>query len=173
MLLLDKEGRLFGLINLIDLLVLLVVLALLAGAGYQIFLRRAKSADETVRFEFIAPAVRPEIAQAVKAGDLLNSVNSVNWPGSTLPGGGRFGHPVRITSVRVRRALFDVTTAAGTRIMTTDPYLKDVIIWCQAKTAVSGGSVELAGTRILAGEDLILASNSYQLNGYVLQVRIG
>ena len=168
---LDEKGRLFGLINIIDLLMLLVALGLLAGAAYKVFDPRATAPYETVRFEFIAPAVRPQVARTVKAGDLLSSVNA--GPALPILGGSPFAHPVRITSVRVRQALLDETTAAGTRVRSPDPYLKDVIIWCRGKTTVTGGSIDLAGAQIRAGTDLIFASNTYELNGYVLRVKIG
>lgn len=168
---LDGKGRIFGLINVIDLVTLLVAVSLVAGAGYKVFDPRATAPYKTVRFEFSDPVVQPQVARAVKVGDLLTSVSST---GSALAliGGSPFDRPVKVTSVRVSHALIDVTTAAGTRVLSPDPYLKEVTVWCRGKTPVTGGSIDLAGAQIRAGTDLTLASANVQLNGYVLRVKI-
>jgi len=165
---LDKKGKFWGLINPVDLVIVLVVLGLVAGAGYKFLSHRATAPVRTARFEFVAEAIEPQVAALVHVGD---AVSSPAGP-SAVATIGIYAQPAKIVQVEVRPAEVRVTTPRGTRARNPDPYLKDVIIWAQGSTPVTGGSIDLAGEQLRAGTKFTLTSQLYSLVGTVLQVQV-
>lgn len=157
-----------GLVNPVDLVIILVVVGLVAGAGYKFLSSRATAPLRTVRFEFVAEAIEPQVAALVQVGDLVSSPKGP----AAVATEGIYAQPVKITAVWVSPAELRLTTAAGTRVRNPDPYLKDVTIWAQGTTPVTGGSVDMAGEQVRAGTLFTLDSRLYTLFGTVLQVEV-
>ncbi|MDA8333957.1 MAG: DUF4330 domain-containing protein [Peptococcaceae bacterium] len=165
---LNRKGKFLGLINPVDLAIVLIVLGLLGGAGYKFLDHRATAPVRTVTFEFVAPAVEPQVAALIHVGDLAFSPKGP----AAVATQGIFAQPVKITRVRVGPYMARVSTTAGTRERNPDPYLKDVVIWAQGSTPVPGGSIDLAGEQVRAGTKFWLASRLWELYGTVERVRI-
>lgn len=165
---LNNKGKFLGLVNPIDLVIILLVVGLLGGAGYKLLSHRATAPVRTVRYEFSAEDVEPQVAALVHVGDLVTSPQGP----AEVATAGIYAQPVKVVRVEVSPAELRVTTAQGTRVRTPDPYLKDVIVWVQGRTPVTGGSIDLAGEQVRAGTGFILTSRLYSLNGTVLQVHV-
>jgi hypothetical protein len=154
----DDRGRLFGIINIVDMLVLLAVLLVLGGAYYKTRGGAAAGAENTVRFTVLAPIQRPEVAAAIKVGDRIVS-------GSSYTG-------VVIKELKTRPSELVATAADGRRVLTTDPYYLDVIATMEAKTSVSGATINMGGQEIRAGKDYFVKSLTYEVKGTITEVQV-
>lgn len=155
----DERGRLFGIINIVDMLVMLAVLLVLGGAYYKTRGGGAVAgAENTVRFTVLAPIQRPEVAAAIKVGDRIVS-------GSSYTG-------VVIKELKTRPSELVATAADGRRVLTTDPYYLDVIATMEAKTSVSGATINMGGQEIRAGKDYFVKSLTYEVKGTITDVQV-
>jgi len=157
--LIDEKGKLFGLVNIVDLLVLGVVLLVLGGAAYKFKGHSVgESADKTVKVTVLAPAIRPEMLTNVKVGDKMASGSSFT--------------SVVVKDVKIRPAYMITTDSAGKRVEATDPYLKDLIVTVEGKTAISGATINLGGQEIRRGKDFYIKSLDYEFKGMIMDVVI-
>lgn len=159
--LIDEKGRLFGFINLIDLAVLSILILLVGGFIYKSEIKNRGAGPQvkeiTVRAYF--PFVHPEVAPAVQVGDRL--VAGTDYVNAT------------IEKVEVKPANYSSTRQDGTRILTTDPFRKDVFVEIKGNAPVTGAEVVLAGQKIRIGrEDFVLKSFKYELKGTILGLDI-
>jgi hypothetical protein len=155
---LDEKGKLFGLVNPFDLVVLLLVLAV--AAGVYLKLRPGGESSEVAEIEVtvVAPFVRPTAAEALKAGD-------------QLVGRGSFTD-ARIVDVRVEPGLIATTRADGTRLLTTDPYNKDVYATVRGKAAIGEPDLRLGGQEVRIGKEFYLKTQTVELKGEVTGIKI-
>lgn len=156
MAIIDEKGRLFGKINVIDLLVIIGLVTVIAGAGYKFFLApravKAQNAEVTV----IIPAVRPEEAQSIQAGDQLVTDTTVT--------------DARVKKVEIKPALTVTTRSDGTTLLTTNPYRKDAYVTLEGKVSLGPTAMKFAGQDIRVGKDFWLKSLRYELKGSVLSI---
>jgi hypothetical protein len=163
----DGRGRLLGLVNPVDLAIVLVAAALVFGAGYKLLSPRASAPVRTVRFEFVAQAVEPQVAALVHPGDYVTSSRGP----AAVATEGPFAQPAKVVRVEVGPFMARVTTATG-RARNPDPYLKDVHLWVEGTVPVTGGSIDLVGEQIRAGTDFTLDSRLWELDGTVERVEV-
>jgi hypothetical protein len=157
--LIDEKGKLFGLINIVDFLVLLAVLLVLGGAVYKFKgPGGGESTARTVKVTVLAPALRPEMLTSIKVGDRMASGSSFT--------------DVVITDVKTRPAYSITTDSAGQRVEAIDPYLKDLIVVVEGKTAISGATINLGGQEIRRNKDYYIKSLDYEFKGMILDVVI-
>lgn len=157
--LIDEKGKLFGLINIVDFLVLLAVLLVLGGAVYKFKgPGSGESTTRTVKVTVLAPALRPEMLTSIKVGDRMASGSSFT--------------DVVIKDVTIRPAFSITTDSAGRRVEAIDPYLKDLIVVVEGKTAISGATINLGGQEIRRSKDYYIKSLDYEFKGMILDVVI-
>ncbi|NPV29912.1 MAG: DUF4330 domain-containing protein [Firmicutes bacterium] len=156
--LLDERGKLFGLVNPFDLAVLLLVLAV--AAGVYLKLRPGGKPREVAEVEVtvIAPFVRPDAAEAVKVGDRLVASGSFT--------------DARIVDVRIEPGLIATTRADGTRLLTRDPYNKDVYATIRGKAAVGEPDLRLGGQEVRIGKEFFLKTQTVELKAEVTGIKI-
>lgn len=79
---------------------------------------------------------------------------------------------VVITDVKTRPAYSITTDSAGRRVEAIDPYLKDLIVVVEGKTAISGATINLGGQEIRRNKDYYIKSLDYEFKGMILDVVI-
>ncbi|KUK31652.1 MAG: Uncharacterized protein XD63_1084 [Thermoanaerobacterales bacterium 50_218] len=156
--LLDEHGKLFGIINLFDLVVLVLVIGV--ACGLYLKLKPAGKAHEIAEVEVtvMAPFVRPQAAEAVKVGDRLVA-------------SGKFTD-ARIVDVRVEPGLIATTKADGTRLLTRDPYNKDVYATIRGKAAIDQPDLRVGGQEVRIGKEFYLKTQTVELKAEVIDIKI-
>lgn len=162
--LVDKKGRLFGIINLIDLLIILIVIAI-GFVGYNRFIKKtdettAGSGSNKKEIYLVAEAYRVEadIAASIQAGDQLVSQNKYQQG--------------EIDYVEIRDNDYVATDKEGNLIAAKDPVEKtiEVGIICQAN--ISGPYIDSGGQMIKVGSNYWIKTSKGQIQGYVKEIRL-
>ena len=156
--LLDEKGKIFGLLNIIDAAILFVLLILAAGAAYKFLLPQTATPPTIVKFAVRVPAVPPETAQMVKAGDRLVA--------------GASYVPVTIKDVVVEPALSTETDAHGRKVLARDPYFKDLLVTLEGRTPISSAQIKLGAQEIRAGREYFVKTLTYELKGTIIKVTL-
>lgn len=155
----DEKGKLFGLINPIDLLVLVLVIAI--AAGLYLKMRPTEKTQEYAVADVLVEAafIHPETAKAVKVGDRLVANGSFT--------------DARIIDLRVEPGLIATTKADGTRLLTTDPFNKDLYATIRGRVAPGEPDLRIAGQDVRVGkDDFYLKTQTVQLRAQVLKIDI-
>lgn len=155
--LIDKRGKLFGLINPFDLIVFLLVIAV--ASGFYLKMRPGGKPREVgkIQVTVVAPFVRPDAAAAVKVGDRLVASGSFT--------------DARIVKVEVKPGLIATTKADGTRLLTTDPYNKDVFATIEGTTAIREPDLSLGGQAVRIGKEFYLKTQTVELKAEVTGIK--
>ncbi|MEW6770605.1 MAG: DUF4330 domain-containing protein [Bacillota bacterium] len=156
--LLDEKGRIFGRLNLIDAIILLVLLMLAAGAAYKFFLPQSTTPPTLVKFTVLVPAVPPETARMVKAGDRLVA--------------GASYVPVTIKEVVSEPALSTETDAHGRKVVARDPYFKDLLVTLEGQVPITTAQIKLGAQEIRAGREYYVKTLTYELKGTIIKVTL-
>ncbi len=155
----DQKGRLFGLINIIDLAFILVFLALFVGFFYLNKKPGAMGEEKTVTVTVVLTLVHPDAVDKLQ-------------PGDQLVARGQFV-PVFVKDVEVRDSLYVVETDDGRRVLTTDPYRKDMIVTIEGKTSNFGAEIRLGGQPIRAAfEDYYVKTRTFEWKGTIVDLQV-
>ncbi|GBF35376.1 hypothetical protein DCCM_4499 [Desulfocucumis palustris] len=156
--LIDEKGKVLGIINVIDLIILLVIVLVGAGAAYKYTHKEAQGEIKTVEFQVMVPCVRPELAQAVKAGDKMVQGGSYTT--------------VTVKSVDIKPGLSVNLNAQGNKVISYDPYMKDVFVVNEGKVNISSASITMGGQEIRIGKDYYVKSRDYELKGTIMKIEV-
>lgn len=156
--LIDEKGKVFGLINIVDLIIISVVLLVAAGAAYKYINKSAPGAAVTVEFEVMIPHVRPELTEAIKAGDRMVQGNSYT--------------NVTVKEVRLNPGYSINVDARGQRVESFDPYLKDVYVTNTGTTTLSSATISMGGQDIRVGKEYFVKSRDYEFKGTITKVTV-
>lgn len=153
----DEKGKLFGLVNPFDLVALLLVIAV--AGGIYLKLRPGNTPRETAEVEVtvVAPFVRPAAAEAVKVGDRLVAKGSFT--------------DARIVEVRVEPGLIATTRADGTRLLTRDPYNKDVYATIRGKAVINEPDLQIGRQEVRIGKNFFLKTQTVELRAEVTGIK--
>lgn len=155
----DERGKLFGLVNPVDLVALVLVIAVAAGIYLKI--RPGGKAQEYATADVLVEAafIHPETAKAVKVGDRLVANGSFT--------------DARIIDVRVEPGVIATTRADGTRLLTTDPFNKDLYATIRGRVAIGEPDLRIAGQDVRVGkDDFYLKTQTVELKAQVLKIDI-
>ncbi|NTW05060.1 MAG: DUF4330 domain-containing protein [Peptococcaceae bacterium] len=156
--LIDKEGKVFGIINVIDLSVLLLVLLVAVGVGYKYSQKSQQTQNVTVEFQVMVPHIRPEIAKAIKIGDKMVQGTSYT--------------SVVVKDVQIKPGYSVNVDAKGQRVESYDPYLVDIYVTNTGKTTLSSASIAMGGQDIRAGKEYFVKSRDYEFKGEIVAVSV-
>lgn len=156
--LIDERGKVLGLINIVDLIILSVVLLVAAGAAYKYIHKSTPGKTVTVEFEVMVPHVRPEQAQAIKAGDRMVQGNSYT--------------NVTVKEVLLKPGYSINIDARGQRVESFDPYLKDIHLINTGTTTLSSATINLGGQDIRVGKEYYVKSRDYEFRGNIIKIVI-
>ncbi len=158
----DKKGRLFGLVNLIDLFVLLTLLLL----GAALLLRftglrdmRHEVGGTPVTVKVVINEVRIETVEAIEVGDVVRDAT----------GGQIFGTVIdKQWEIHLRQ----VTTADGAVVWAEVPERYTVYVTVDARGHDLGHVLRIASHELRVGSSVTLFSRDYSVASTVLEYEI-
>jgi hypothetical protein len=138
MALIDDKGKVFGKINLIDFTLILGVVIAIAIAF--VFLTKQGKVvtvkeDKTIQYTMLVKAIRPEVAEFIKKGDIVKKQLTKNPIGT-----------VKDVEIKPARVLID--TDEGKRIVTTSPVEVDASITIETMGR-TGADIISTGNEVL------------------------
>lgn len=157
--LIDKKGRVFGLINIIDLLVILLIVAVV---GRFTLMQKQKSAGAvTKNIEIVVhvKGVRDATCDVVKVGDVVKETKTNAVLG-------------KITNVEVVPSETLVETADGRIVVAPNPVYKDMYITLQGLGSAGENAIVLGSNEIRVGTTLQLKTNMYSVTSTVMSIDV-
>jgi len=157
--LIDKKGRVFGLINIIDLLVILLIVAVV---GRFTLMQKQKSAGAvTKNIEIVVHVkeVRDATCDVVKVGDVVKETKTNAVLG-------------KITNVEVVPSETLVETADGRIVVAPNPVYKDMYITLQGLGSAGENAIVLGSNEIRVGTTLQLKTNMYSVTSTVMSIDV-
>ena len=159
---LDKRGRLFGLINIIDLLLLLVIAAgVLAVAQHRMGWGEQTRALERQPIEvvLVVEAVREPTVNVIQVGDQVVDSRTNTYLGT-------------VTHVDVEPATIVYQGNDGRFHETASPSRVDIWVTIQGSASVSSNLIQLGQTEIRIGVQVPLKTNIYAVTARVMHVNL-
>jgi hypothetical protein len=151
--LIDREGRLFGIVNVVDVLVVLVVVAVVAAGTAFVLQDDASSATRSQTAVTVeVTAVQPYVADAVPAAPVETDGGAV------------------VENVSVRPATVVVTDQDGRLHERQHPRNKTVRLRVVLDTVRSDGETTYEGTPLEVGRELRLDLGPVTLDGRVTSI---
>lgn len=156
--LIDKKGRLFGLINVIDLLVIILVVAVAARFVLNPQKNSSATEEKTIQVVMLVKDVRDATAKVIKEGDIVRETKTNNLLG-------------KVTKVEVKPAETLVNTADGRVLNVPNPVLKDVYVTVEGPATVGENAIVLGGTEIRIGTAVQMKTNLYAVVATVMEIK--
>ncbi|MCF6097224.1 DUF4330 domain-containing protein [Thermovorax subterraneus] len=156
--LIDKKGRLFGLINVIDLLVIILVVAVAARFVLNPQKNSSAAEEKMIQVVMLVKDVRDATAKVIKEGDIVRETKTNNLLG-------------KVTKVEVKPAETLVNTADGRVLNVPNPVLKDVYVTVEGSATVGENAIVLGGTEIRIGTAVQMKTNLYAVVATVMEIK--
>ncbi|KXG78087.1 hypothetical protein AN618_07060 [Fervidicola ferrireducens] len=156
--LIDKKGRLFGLINVIDLLVIILVVAVVTRFALNPQKSSLTNEEKKIQVVLLVKDVRDATANVIKEGDMVRETKTNNLLG-------------KVTKVEVKPAETLVNTADGRVLNVPNPVLKDVYVTVEGSATVGENAIVLGGTEIRIGTALQMKTNLYAVVATVMEIK--
>lgn len=160
----DKKGKLFGIINVVDLMALVLIVLLVGALGYKMIGSKnglslgteTEIKDVTIR---VRARLKPEeTAKALSKGDKLVAKNT--YANGT------------IESVSYEDGDYLVPTDDGRLVVTKHPLWKDIEVVIKGTTDVSGLIIKLGGQEIRIGGEYWVKTQKVEILGEVIGMEI-
>lgn len=157
----DKKGKLFGLINIIDLTVLLVLAVLIIAGGSRLLKTTPQISAETKKgvIEFEISKVRQQTIDGIQEGDILYHYDR----------GQVFG---KVIKKEVTSYMQPVETNNGELKMAEVPGKFDIILQIESDVIDTPGVVIVGGEHTRVGTGFRIKSKNVAVFGYVLGVEV-
>jgi Tfp pilus assembly major pilin PilA len=160
----DKKGKLFGLVNIVDLIVVLLIIAVVAAIGYKLFSSKLNAQNGTTLTEddqycyvtVVASQVVPEIAEQLHEGDKLVANNAFT--------------DAEIVSVKCEDADYVGVNSEGEAVQSKHPMWKDVT--CVVKEKINPNSVilKVGDQEVRVGFKIILNTQVVETNSRIRDI---
>lgn len=161
----DKNGKIFGIINIVDLAVLLILVLFVGAVGYKVIGSKntgniigTKTEDKEVVVTVLARLKPESVANSLKEGDKLVAKN--NWTNGV------------IESVEYTEADYSVPTDKGELVLDKHPMHKDVKVTLRFKTDVSGPIISFAGQEVRIGADYWVKTQTVEVQGLITNIDV-
>lgn len=161
--LLDKKGRLFGIINIMDLLIILVIITI-GFVAYTKFIKKpdnapvAQSNKKQITIVAEAYRQRPSIAASIKEGDTLVAQNKYQTG--------------KILSVSIRDNDYVASDAEGNLIAQKDKAEKTIEVEISCEANVSGPYMDSGGQMLKIGYPYWIKTAEGQIKGFIKEIRL-
>ncbi|WDV45262.1 DUF4330 domain-containing protein [Clostridiaceae bacterium M8S5] len=159
--LIDKKGKLFGLINIIDLLVILIVVLAVGGIGYKLKTRQGiggiGSKTEKVKAIIEISDVRLATVNNLNEGDKLYHYDRGNYFGT-------------VKEVAVFPHKEAVSTSDGKIVLAEEPDKFDVQLTLESNASVSDSVIVIGGEHSRVGAQFRLKNKKVAVMSTVLKI---
>lgn len=161
----DKKGKLFGIINVVDLTVLIIIISLVGAVGYKLYSNKgqglgigAETKIKEITVHVKARLKSEETAKSLKIGDVLVAKNT--YTGAV------------IESVSYTDGDYTVATEDGKLNLTTHPLWKDIDIVVKGTADVSGPIITIGGQEIRVGRPFWVKTQTVEVLGEIVSIEI-
>lgn len=161
----DKKGRLFGLINIVDLMVLLAVVFAVGAIGVKLFAAPLKEATSpnvdmttTFRIRGASEYLQAEIAKNPLEGEQLVAGNAYV--------------PAHITTVETTDYVTQVITDTGEIINAIDPTKKDILVTVESVIPKDTPTPKIGNQEVRSGRTFTLKTKIFEMNANIESVDI-
>ncbi|MFW5648910.1 MAG: DUF4330 domain-containing protein [Candidatus Alkaliphilus sp. MAG34] len=160
--LIDKKGKLFGLINLIDLIVVVLILFLIFGICFKISQKSALMGQQTtvrsIEMDLFIKKVMLPFTKGFQEGDIIkDSITGIIL--GTVKG------------VRVEPHKEAVVDSQGNLVNADVPERYNVILTLEGEAECGSGGIKIRGLEILSGNLHIVQSNKSKAEAVMLDIR--
>lgn len=147
----DRKGRVFGLINVFDLAVVVIMLALVAGVAYRLVFMgpgaEPGAVERSARITLLLEDVRQPTVDTIQVGQVVRDHDNNAVFGT-------------IVAKQVRPAEWAVTTADGRLVAAQVPGMFDVILELDATALVSRDAIVIARKETRIGTQVRLRTQT-------------
>ncbi len=155
--LIDKKGKILGLINIIDLLVILLVVAVVGRFTMKQNQRSAGVVTRNIEVVLHVKEVRDATADVIEVGDIVKETKTNGVLG-------------KVTNVRVEPSDTLVETADGKVVVYPNPVYKDIYITVLGSGSAGENAIVLGSNEIRVGTTLQLKTNLYSVTSTVMKI---
>ena len=158
----DRKGKLFGLINIIDLTVLIFLVSIIAVImvfGYLTLINGGSiQAKKWVAVQIKFLGIYPEISGIISAGDVEKN-----------PSGKTAAKLTSIVSINPSKAWVMVDNKTLSAI--DDPVKKDIIVNVEVLCTETGGTFYYKANPLRIGNNVIFSTDLYTVSGVIIGVK--
>ncbi|MCR4804563.1 MAG: DUF4330 domain-containing protein [Clostridia bacterium] len=162
----DKKGKLFGLVNIVDLIVLLLVIAVVGIVATKLMgskVTDAVSAKTDCWAQIRIIGAHPSLVTETLRQEL---------PGQHMVAGNAYLEGT-IEDVWLEDYKVQAVTDDGRIVTATDPDKKDIIVLIRFQVAPDTPSPKLGSQEVRAGRTLIVKAQTFETSGTIRYVEIG
>lgn len=150
----DRKGRVFGLINVFDLAVLLIMIALVAGVAYKLMFigpgAEPGAEERPARVTLLVEDVRQPTIDAIQVGQVVRDYDNNAVFGT-------------IAAMQVRPAEWTVTTADGRLLLAPVPGMFDIILELDTTALVSRDAIVIARKETRIGAQVRIKTQMFSV----------
>ncbi len=161
----DKNGKLFGIVNVVDLLVGIVIIALIAVVGIRLTSssRNAEgqnlvNGEKEIYVTLYGNSIVPEAAEILKPGDKLVANNVFT--------------NAEIVSVDVKPAAYITTNSDGEALLQEHPIWKDITVVIKDKVNASNPILKAGNQEVRVNYNFILKTQQFEANCKVRDIQL-
>ncbi|HZK56980.1 MAG TPA: DUF4330 domain-containing protein [Clostridia bacterium] len=160
--LIDKKGKLFGLINLIDLIVVIIILFLIFGACFKISQKSALLGQQVtvqnIEMDLFLKKVMLPFTKSFQEGDVIKDSITGIILGT-------------VKEIRVEPHREAIADSQGNLVNVDVPERYNVILTLEGKAECRPEGIKIRGLEILGGNIHIVQSNKSKAEAVMLDVR--
>ena len=157
--LIDKNGRLFGLINIIDLLIIGLVVVVVGRFFIGTPQKSGGAVTKNIEVILHVKEVRDATVDVIKVGDVVKETKSNAVLG-------------KITDLIVRPSDTLVETAEGKVVVYPNPVYKDIYITLVGSGSAGENAIVLGSNEIRVGTTLQIKTNMYSVTTTVMSIDV-
>lgn len=161
----DKNGKLFGIINIVDLLVGLVIIGVIAIVGIRLTSNARNAEGENllegkkeIYVTLYGNSIVPEAAEILKPGDKLVANNVFT--------------NAEIVSVDVTPAAYITTNSDGEPILSEHPMWKDITVVIKDTVNASSPILKAGNQEVRVNYNFILKTQQFEANCKVRDIQL-
>jgi hypothetical protein len=159
----DRKGRVFGLINVFDLAVLLIMTALVAGVAYRLMFMgpgaEPGAEERPARITLLVEDVRQPTVDVIRVGQVVRDHDNNAVFGT-------------IVDIEVRPAEWTVTTADGRLLLAPVPGMFDLILELDATALASRDAIVIARKEIRIGTQVRIKTQMFSVLTIVTSIAL-
>ena len=154
--LIDKKGKLFGVINVVDLLAALAVLLVVGGVCWKLFAPKVS--------EVVAPQVTMTTTLRVRGASvaMVAQLEKSSPVGKKLVSGNDYVADTEVMSMAVEPYVIQVETADGRIVSAADPEKQDIVLVVTSKVSKDTPVPKIANQEVRCGRTFTFKTNDFE-----------